>query len=84
MLFPYFPNVDGLFFLLSQIGRQVVPRKHRYGRDSTINAIGQITNSTLGNGLARGATYNSYDILTSLTLKKGSEVRDNMSFVFKS
>ena len=49
---------------------------------NAINAIGQITQSTLGNGTVRGAAYNRYDLLTSLTLKKGSAVRDSIGFDF--
>ncbi|MDD6209951.1 MAG: FG-GAP-like repeat-containing protein [Bacteroidales bacterium] len=53
-------------------------------RLDSVNAAGQTTQSTLGNGLTRTFTYDTYDYPTSYTLKDGKTEKDRMVLAFDS
>jgi RHS repeat-associated protein len=51
---------------------------------NAINALGQITESTLGNGLKRISVYDTYHLPSQILLKDGSSVIDQVNYVFNS
>ncbi len=48
------------------------------------NALGQITESTLGNGLKRVSGYDSYHLPNQITLKNGTSVIDRIDYSFNA
>jgi YD repeat-containing protein len=51
---------------------------------NAVNAQGQITESTLGNGLKRHSGYDTYHLPNQILLKDGSSVVDQVNYTFNS
>ncbi len=49
-----------------------------------VNALGQITESTFGNGLKRISGYDTYHLPNQIMLKNGSSVVDQVNYVFNA
>ncbi len=49
-----------------------------------VNALGQITESTMGNGLKRISGYDTYHLPNQIMLKNGSSVIDQVNYVFNA
>ncbi|WP_158648201.1 hypothetical protein, partial [Candidatus Symbiothrix dinenymphae] len=49
-----------------------------------INALGQITESTLGNGLKRVSDFDTYHLPNQILLKNGASVIDDVNYTFNA